>query len=90
MKAKLFTILAILCMMFGTVACHKKDKSRDHAIESAYGSGSGTYYICTGPSAYSYHTNPDCRGLNRCSALIRKVSLSEAEEMGRSACGICY
>jgi hypothetical protein len=47
-------------------------------------------YICTGKSAYSYHNNRSCRGLNRCSAEIKSVSLEYAKNIGRSPCKICY
>lgn len=47
-------------------------------------------YICTGKSAYSYHKNKNCRGLNRCSAEIKSVSLEYAKSIGRSPCRICY
>lgn len=47
-------------------------------------------YICTGKSAYSYHNNRNCRGLNRCNAEIKSVSLDYAKTIGRSPCKICY
>ena len=47
-------------------------------------------YICTGKSAYSYHNNRDCRGLNKCNAEIKSVSLEYAKSIGRSPCKICY
>ena len=53
--------------------------------------GSNTnVYICTGKSAYSYHNNRNCRGLNRCSSEIKSVSLDYAKSIGRSPCRICY
>lgn len=52
---------------------------------------STTYvWICTGKSAYSYHCNRECKGLNRCNASIKKVSIEYAQSKGRSACKICY
>lgn len=47
-------------------------------------------YICTGKSAYSYHNNRECRGLNKCNAEIKSVSLEYAKSIGRSPCKICY
>ncbi len=44
-------------------------------------------YICKGPTSKRYHYNKSCRGLNSCSTKIYKVSLSEAEEIGRTLCG---
>lgn len=47
-------------------------------------------YICTGPNAYSYHSNSNCSGLNKCSVEIKKVTLKKAQEMKRKPCKICY
>ena len=47
-------------------------------------------YICTGPSAYRYHSRSSCRGLNRCSDDIERVTISEARDLGRTPCGYCY
>jgi hypothetical protein len=54
------------------------------------GNSNSSVYICTGKTAYSYHNNRSCRGLNRCSAEIQKVSLEYAKSIGRSPCKICY
>ena len=52
---------------------------------------SGNYvYICTGPKATVYHKTSDCRGLNRCSGSIKKVSEAQAKSMKRRRCQICY
>ena len=57
----------------------------------ALGNSNTMVYVCTGGSAYAYHCNRGCRGLNRCGASIRYVTLSEAYSMGRSKpCGWCY
>lgn len=47
-------------------------------------------YVCTGPSATRYHRTPDCSGLNRCSREIKKITLTEAEKKGRTACKKCF
>jgi hypothetical protein len=44
-------------------------------------------YICNGPKATKYHLKKDCRGLNRCSTEIEKVSLEAAKKDGRTLCG---
>ena len=46
-------------------------------------------YICTGPSSKVYHTSPKCNGLRNCSKDIKKVTLEQAQQMGRRACKIC-
>lgn len=47
-------------------------------------------YVCTGPPSKKYHSSKDCNGLRNCSAEIKKVTLSKAKSMKRTACKICY
>ena len=48
-------------------------------------------WICTGPSAYAYHSNQNCSGLNRCSAEIKMVTLHDAiVKWHRDKCKKCY
>lgn len=56
----------------------------------AYGSAETYVYICTGPKATKYHRTDKCRGLEKCSKNVIKVTQAYAEEMGRSKCKICY
>ena len=44
-------------------------------------------YICNGSKSTKYHLTDDCRGLNRCSTAIEKVTLKEAQDKGRTICG---
>jgi len=50
----------------------------------------GYVYLCNGPSSKVYHRFESCKGLNRCSTQIVKVSLSAAQSKGRRACRIEY
>ena len=57
----------------------------------AHGNSGQMVYICIGSTAYAYHKNLNCKGLNRCKAQIKRVTLSEAYIMGRNKpCGYCY
>lgn len=47
-------------------------------------------YICTGSSSRCYHKTSTCYGLNNCKGEIKKITLEEAQRMGRRECGICY
>jgi uncharacterized protein YgiM (DUF1202 family) len=48
-------------------------------------------YICDSKNAYAYHSSTSCRGLNRCTHGVYKVTKSEAvEDYRRQACKICY
>lgn len=53
-------------------------------------SASPTVYICTGPKATAYHSNPNCKGLNKCTHSVKAVSQQQAEQMRRHPCKICY
>lgn len=53
-------------------------------------STSATVYVCTGPQSVCYHSSSKCRGLSRCSADVKAVSLDKAKQMKRRPCGICY
>lgn len=53
-------------------------------------SGDTYVYICTGPQSKKYHKTENCRGLNKCSGSIKKITLDEAKQIGRTPCKICY
>ncbi len=46
-------------------------------------------FICNSVNATVYHSRR-CSGLARCSHSISEVRVSEAVDLGRRACGICY
>ena len=75
-----FIALALFSTIGGTTASTK----RNTIIQS------GTVYICTGPKARKYHSNQNCRGLNRCSGSIKSLSVSAAKSKGFTPCKICY
>ncbi len=49
-----------------------------------------TVYICVSKNAVAYHSNQNCRGLNKCTHEIKNVNISKAKDMGYRACKICY
>ena len=55
----------------------------------AYSSNMATMYVyvCNGPSSKAYHYSPNCKGLQKCSKQVIKVTLEEAKEKGRKLCG---
>lgn len=74
---------------YRTIFGEEKPSKTENDIES-YGSTGESVYICTGESSTKYHSDPDCRGLSRCSGEIEEVSEEEADDMGRTPCKICY
>lgn len=59
-------------------------------ISCSEGSSDNSVYICTGPKSKRYHKTEHCKGLDRCSKSIKKISIEEAQDMGRTPCGYCY
>lgn len=47
-------------------------------------------YICKGPESKVYHKSMYCKGLNKCSTKIYKISLTEVKKIGRRECKIEY
>ncbi|MBR5147764.1 MAG: hypothetical protein IKV15_01015 [Bacteroidaceae bacterium] len=47
-------------------------------------------YICTGSMSRRYHKKETCKGLDRCSGEILKVSVEEARSYKRTPCRFCY
>lgn len=49
-----------------------------------------TVYICKGPKSLRFHSSSNCSGLGSCSTELYSVSVSEAKNLGRTPCQICY
>jgi hypothetical protein len=65
------------------------DSSRDTRPDSPR--SSGQVYICDSQTAKACHAFESCRGLNRCTHAVVKVTKKEAEEeYGREKCQVCY
>lgn len=63
-------------------SCSNKQKEYDIPDNSVY--------ICTGSMSKKYHCDQNCIGLKRCSGVVRKLSIEEAQGMGRKECKFCY
>lgn len=47
-------------------------------------------YLCMGSMSHSYHIITNCKGLEKCSTKLNKVSLLDASnKFKRTACGYC-
>ena len=44
-------------------------------------------YICVSKGAKRYHFTKTCKGLSNCKHTIKKVTLSEAKDLGLTLCG---
>lgn len=72
---KLFLLILALGIIIGSISANTQSEG---------------VYVCNGPKSTTYHKYSNCRGLNKCSTSIKKVSKKEAEAMKRTACKICY
>lgn len=50
----------------------------------------GDVIICTGPTAYAYHSSTTCSGLNRCSGEIKTIDKDQAIRLHRKPCHRCF
>ena len=78
-------IIVLLSLLFFTVSITPLQAQKKKTETSQ------TYvYLCNSKTAYVYHSSKYCRGLNRCSHGLIKVTLTEAKrDYGRRACMIC-
>lgn len=79
----------------GRISCSMCDGAKSYRYDSEENykernNVTGVVYICTGETSTKYHSDPDCKGLSRCSGEIEEVSEEEADDMGRTPCKICY
>ena len=82
---KLFILLSFITF---TSSAHPD--SHHHTRKFAQVKTQTYVYICNSSKAYAYHCNLNCPGLKHCTHSISKITLQEAENMGRSACRECY
>ena len=80
-KVFFLTAIMLLAGMSGIVSVDAQDNQA---------SRSSKVWICTGPYSKKYHNNYDCKGLQKCSADIIDVTISEAKERGYTECKFCY
>lgn len=85
---KLLSLLLLFCLVSVVSDARAPRASTVHPVivpKEAY------VYICISSSSYAYHSNRDCRGLNRCTHEIRKVTLEDAKDKySKKPCKICY
>lgn len=88
MKKAISVLSVFLIVVFVFVSCsHSASVSND---DSSNNEGSDDVYICTGNYAKRYHSSSSCSGLDNCKGEIEEMSLSDAEDMGRTECSRCY
>ena len=74
MKRVLICFVAILFFVCSCSSCSNPP---------SYGENEEMVYICVSNTAYAYHKNESCQGLQRCTHEIKEVSRKEAEEKYR-------
>lgn len=83
---------AVLLAAGSMVSCGSKNNATSSFYGFAdFGDDDGEYvYICTGPYSKKYHKTDNCQWLDNCSEDIERVTVEEAEVMGRTPCKGCY
>lgn len=89
MKNKILTIAAIVLVTLAFTSCDSTPTASVAGLSDTETSIDNVY-ICTGSSSKKYHKTAKCRGLDACKKTIKKISISEAEEKGRTPCKKCY
>ena len=89
MKNKILTIVAIVLVAVAFASCDGMPTASNAGFPNTETSIDNVY-ICTGSSSKKYHKTAKCRGLEACKKTIKKISISEAEEKGRTPCKKCY
>lgn len=57
----------------------------------SFSQSADTYvYVCDSETSTSFHSNKDCRGLQKCTHEIIVITAKDAEKMGKRPCKICY
>lgn len=54
--------------------------------ENSVSNQTSDVYICVSPNAKKYHFSKSCRGLQKCTHTISKVTKSEAVNKGYTVC----
>ena len=61
------------------------------ALCAAFKQPTDSVFICDSATAIAYHKIENCRGLNKCTHTIKKITMIEAiNTYKRRACKICY
>lgn len=48
-------------------------------------------YVCDGKTSVAYHSTDNCKGLNRCTHTVIKVTKQDAiNTYGKRACKLCW
>ena len=47
-------------------------------------------YFCDSSTSVAYHASENCKGLNKCTHNIIRITVNDAIGRGKRACKICY
>lgn len=91
LKPPLMNRLLVLCiaplLLFGL---YTANTAAPHTTYPASAKTEDLVYICYSNTSYAFHSSPNCRGLNRCTHKIIKVSKKDAvASYGKRACKLC-
>jgi hypothetical protein len=77
MKNILYYFSLPLLMLFTSCNSNHKNNSDEKRVA----------YLCESPTAYSYHLDPECPGLKKCSHTVLQTTVLISKKQGRMFCG---
>lgn len=77
-------------LLLSTAALAQQPAHRHHqAAGPTTATGQALAYYCASGNTVKYHSSATCRGLNRCSATVKPLTLAEAQSK-MQPCRICH
>ena len=73
-------------LLLGGLAQAQRPAHHPHAARPAT---TAQAYYCASGNVVKYHSSATCRGLNRCSAAVKPMALSEAQAQ-MEPCRLCH
>ena len=83
---RLFLPLLLLLSTAAQQPAHRRHHATTHAAPTA---NQELAYYCASGNTVKYHSSASCRGLNRCSATVKPMALSEAQAQ-MEPCKVCH
>jgi len=84
-------LLLVILLAGGLIVNYAYTPADAKITKRVYALATDSVYVCNSTTSVAYHSSSTCRGLNRCTHKIVKVTKKEAvETYGKRACKICF
>ena len=82
-------LLLFLLLLGGAAHAQRPLHRAKHGLVTQAAPATSQAYYCASGNVVKYHSSATCRGLNRCSAVVKPLALSEAQAQ-MEPCKICH